>query len=577
MIKEEDIKKPETIAPSRFTFNANIINEIGEESISNPFIAIAELIKNSYDADSQQVSINFSNLDKHNKKIIISDDGIGMDSDQLNSKWLDIGSPHKKAESETQIYERVPVGAKGIGRFAAQCLGHSMKLITTASGQKTGHKLSLNWEKFKSPAKATDIDLDHQKFKKKSSTHGTAVVIERLKHEWNSNETLKTLATDINLLTSPIDHPQKFKIKENISDLCEGVKKLDTKFLEKAGYHANIILTKPKEISIKFYKNNALLVSKKEVIDKDLNCGKATFDLYFYYKSAAKWKEYMGTDPSKKDIEEISTMLDLYGGIKLYRDGFRVKPYGDRNADWIGLDKWSRDQSTIPGNTQVIGIVSISKETNPKIEDTTSREGIISKPEFFDLIEFVSTGVDLFRQYRLQYSEDTKRKRRRAKKVKVISPKVSEPAPAIQEQGLIEVIGLFPNSHYHPWINEINNCNRHNLPNAAFCLSRKVVENLLSHILYKKFPRRPELWYDTANHRHHSLSTLIKNIFTEKDQFKPRSKELIESFNTDVSKFKKDADAAMHRNQAYLSDKSELKAYKINKLVQILIDVYQDP
>jgi len=583
MLKEEDIKKLEELGPNRFTFNGNIITEIGEESISNPFIAIAELIKNSYDADSKNVNLEFQNLGKHNPKIIVRDDGVGMDSAQVKDKWMDIGSPHKKEIEKTSENNRIPVGAKGIGRFASHCLGKSLKLITASKNEHYGYRLHFDWTKFSPKVKATDVDVSTERFKKKISNRGTTLVIDQLKQQWHDNEKLRNLLRDIFLLTSPIESPKSFKIKENISKECPELKRLNSSFLDKATYHLRISLSKRKDISYEFYKIDKKIKEEKKQLQSELSCGDVTFDLYFYYKIASKWKEYTDRELTKKDMEEITLMLREYGGIKLYRDKFRVKPYGDKDADWIGLDKWSRDQSIVPGNTQVIGVVSISKETNPDIEDTTTREGVINKPQFFDLIKFITTSVNIFVDVRSEVESNkvkarkTKGKKKVAKKkIEIATPKVEERPVTVQEAPFIDIKGNFPNSHYNQLVYEANECENRNYPNAAFWLCRKITENLTFHILEKKFSSDINLWYDTTNKRNHSFSKLIDNLYQNRDKFKPNAKDYIEQFKIDVGQFKKAVDAAIHKNYVYLSDKTELKKYKINKILQLLIDIHQN-
>jgi hypothetical protein len=574
MITEEEVKNAEDLNGARFTFNGNIIAEIGEESISNPTIAIAELIKNSYDADAKKVDINFINLGKSNAKIVIQDDGVGMDDSQIRDRWMDIGSPHKRDLEETPENHRIPVGAKGIGRFASHCLGRKLKLITASKNERIGHRLTFDWDKYSPNVKATDIDNQMQKFKKKLSTRGTTLVIENLKYDWNENQKIKGLLTDLYLLPSPIEPPKNFKIKEHIDGNITGIPKLTSEFLDKAGYHLHVELIHKKEAKIRFFKNAKEVKTDTVTLDAELSCGDITFDLYFYYKMASKWEQYIRKTLTAGEVKEIGEMLNYYGGIKLYRDRFRVKPYGDRDADWIGLDKWSRDNpSIIPGNTQVIGIVSISKECNPKIEDTTSREGVINRKEFFDLVSFVTTSIKIFIDLR-SGEEGTKAKAKRKKKFKVVRPKVQEAPVAVQETQFIDVNGTFPTNHYNQLVNEANESELRNCPNAAFWLSRKMVENLIFDILAKKYRNQVDLWYDRNKHRNHSLSMLIDNMYLRKDDFNPDATQYIEQFKNDVGKFKKDVDAAVHKNFFYLNDKKELKPYKVSKLIQLLLQIY---
>jgi hypothetical protein len=578
LIEENDIKKPEDMGAHRFTFNGNIIAEIGEESISNPFIAIAELIKNSYDADAKKVDLNFQNIGKHNVKIKISDDGVGMDSFQIKDKWMDIGSPHKKNIERSIENRRIPVGAKGIGRFASHCLGKSLKLITASKNEHFGYSLHFDWTKFSSNVKATDVDVPTVRYKKQLSTRGTTLIVEQLKQQWNDREKLKNLLRDLYLLTSPIEPPKNFKIKNNISKECPELKKLTVDFLDKAAYHLKIKLSGEKEIDYEFYKCGKKIKNEKRQLESNLSCGDIVFDLFFYYKMANKWKEYFDKTLEKDDIDEIELMLGEYGGIKVYRDKFRVKPYGDKGADWIGLDKWSRNLTIVPGNTQVIGIVSISKETNPEIEDTTTREGVFNNKQFFDLVRFITAGIKFFVDIRSEIESDKvkARKSKSRKKIKIPDPKVEEKPIIDQGTPFINVKGDFPANHYLQVISEINECENRNNPNAAFWLCRKITENLTFDILEKKFPNDVNMWYDGAHNRNLSFSILLLNLYLNRSQFKPNVVEYIEEYNRDVRLFKRDVDAVIHKKYKYLTDKEELKKYKINKILQLLLEIYKN-
>src|SRR3954454_24821360 len=102
---------PKQSGTFRFTFNGNLIAELGEESISNPAVAIAELIKNAYDAGSTHVSLDFQDITKHNTRIVIADDGVGMSLTDIKERFMEVGSPHKKDVVRTPELNRVPVGA----------------------------------------------------------------------------------------------------------------------------------------------------------------------------------------------------------------------------------------------------------------------------------------------------------------------------------------------------------------------------------------------------------------------------------------------------------------------------------
>lgn len=126
---------------TNFRTNARIVLEIGRESIENKIIALSEIVKNSYDAYATHCHINMiDNGDSINlfeniiNKIEVIDDGIGMDYDDLINKWLVIGTLNKYHEKDkiknNSIAKRIPIGEKGIGRFAINKLGDKITLIT---------------------------------------------------------------------------------------------------------------------------------------------------------------------------------------------------------------------------------------------------------------------------------------------------------------------------------------------------------------------------------------------------------------------------------------------------------------
>lgn len=563
----------------RFTFNGNLIAELGEESISDPNIAIAELIKNSYDADGTQVLLEFLNLNKHNAAIRVSDDGRGMSLTDIKDRFMDVGSPHKKNIARTQEQGRVPVGAKGIGRFASHSLGNRLVLTTNVREEKVGHELEFDWSRFMSTVKATDVDVPMVEFDKKSTARGTILEIHDLKDSWNDNAKLKPLLRDIQLIVSPLNPPKKFKIKNDIPTNGIDLPKLKRRFFDLAAYSFKARLVKKKELRYEFYKLGKKLKKDTSMLNRGLSCGDAEFELFFYYKVPHVWKENTSKEIKKDDLNYIRSILTEYGGIKLYRDHFRVKPYGDVGRDWIGLDTWSRNQSDIPGNPQIVGIVSITKEGNPKIEDTTSREGVINNTEYYDLVEFITTAVSEFVFLRNEQEKGrvkARRKKSQPKVIRVQKPKAINGGVSPKQPPLIEAQGKFPSPHYNQIIYEANECNERDYPNAAFWLSRKVIENLVTHILAKKYPSQADLWYDPAKARTLGLSQLIENLHNSKNDFTaPGAKHQIEVFSADVAPMRKAVNSTVHNNYDYLTGRSDLKKYKINKITQILVDIYE--
>ena len=109
-----------------FSVDAALFRELGERLIGRPHIALAEIIKNSYDADATHVVVRFER-----DRIEISDDGNGMTPTQFLNLWMRVGSPHKQSERRSLLLKRPLTGSKGVGRLAAQFLAQELELRTT--------------------------------------------------------------------------------------------------------------------------------------------------------------------------------------------------------------------------------------------------------------------------------------------------------------------------------------------------------------------------------------------------------------------------------------------------------------
>ena len=335
----------------------------------------------------------------------------------------------------------------------------------------------------------------------------------------------------------------------------------------------NVLKYEAKSISGKSLKG------KKET-EKKFTCGDASFELFFFYRKADAQKAALGVDISSQKIKETAKTLDEYYGIKIYRDGFRVKPYGEGGSDWLGLDLSFQNNTMYPRNNNVFGFVNISKIKNPKIFDTTTREGIVYSEEFLDLISFIKTSIqEIFIEFRSGI-EIHKKKARKIKLAKQKKKKIT-PVPAQQvlssSEKLIKTLGgAYPQSFYSGLEQEINDCYEKNYPNAAFFLCRKIIENLVFNILEKKYPVDEALWYNSVTRSHHKLSLLIANLYSKKSDFRLNVQAYIEKFNSLVGVFRKESNSKAHNIFEYLQDKSELKKFKITDLVQFLLNIYHN-
>ena len=136
-----------------FRVSAGLKNIIGRDLISDKYIAVFELVKNSYDAGASKVSISFIKTKEGQDQIIISDNGCGMTYNDIVGKWLFVAYSEKKTQNRERTsfrdeIKREVAGAKGVGRFSCDRLGSSLTLITKTEFEKTASRVEVNWNEF---------------------------------------------------------------------------------------------------------------------------------------------------------------------------------------------------------------------------------------------------------------------------------------------------------------------------------------------------------------------------------------------------------------------------------------------
>jgi len=240
-------KKFKEIGSAKFRVSTYLIVEGGEEAVSNSNVAIIELIKNAYDADSASLKLN---IDLNN--ITVSDVGSGMNYKEIEKKFMKIADPYKKEISKTKK-GRVPVGSKGIGRLSCQRLGRIMEIETGKKGEDVGHKIIFNWEDYKKdPSKeCREIRNKRYRYKKIKKEQGTKVTIKDLNDSWNY-ETLKELSKDLKIMNPPTGDIKDFEITTNFEDIYKKIKCPDPNFLKLAIFSVKAKFRRGKIINYEF-------------------------------------------------------------------------------------------------------------------------------------------------------------------------------------------------------------------------------------------------------------------------------------------------------------------------------------
>ncbi|NTU79096.1 MAG: GHKL domain-containing protein [Chloroflexales bacterium] len=400
----DDNKLPESLT---FRVSPRTMRMLGRENISSPLVAVLELVKNSYDADAGKVTVRFTDASKKRGEIVIDDNGEGMDLQDLTEKWMVISTDNKLKARKTREKKRIKVGEKGIGRLAMDRLCDRAIVTTFKKDAEQALQLEIDWRKYEKEAgQLQEVSHPLKHVPKPEGKHsGTRIHLFGLRDVWNKEEYRK-LYSELSLLVPPFDYTMAdFVINFECNELPELSGPVSNPLAEVAEYKLESGIDADGLI------HHRLTHRSGEVVEEPYSwgaafsdvlptakpaCGSLKFTLYFYLRESLS----LGETSIKR--AELVKFLDRFQGIRIYRDGFRVKPYGDptTDEDWLGL--YSRRVRS-PGGVgssgyriaanQVVGSIFISYEDNPKLKDQTNREGLIDNLAFRDLQRFALQGI----------------------------------------------------------------------------------------------------------------------------------------------------------------------------------------
>jgi signal transduction histidine kinase len=429
----------------KFRPKARLLNLLGFELITDEVIAAIELVKNSYDADAQKVGVTISNVsDKKNGVIKIKDDGHGMTLKILQEAWMEPARDNKKGidGKRTRRFGRLPLGEKGVGRFSADKLGLRLEIISRFCkfNSETKEAINLSQEevvmvvegkKFVEDAYLDEIECAWQTRSPEEFTrdsHGTLLQISELRKEWN-RELVEKVHRGLARLASPLAEAQDFELWFESNEFPEFSGKIENPLLKNAPHSLEGTIDENGIMTYTLVVDNGEPKLGKKDLRKELGrfhikkgediefrkpaCGPFRFRLYAFERNRAVKKKY-GMDKEKVDL------LNSLCGVSIYRDNFRVLPYGEPGNDWLYLDK-GRIQSPgkVLGNDRVIGYVEISQSSNPQLRDKTNREGLIEEGLVFaDLRDLVREATDFLGLERYLLQPHEKRSKEKVEKGK---------------------------------------------------------------------------------------------------------------------------------------------------------------
>ncbi|MGN2614662.1 sensor histidine kinase [Aliivibrio fischeri] len=374
----------------RFSVDGNLVKRLGEQLVAKKTTALSELIKNAYDAEAEKVDVIFENTEEPNGVITIFDDGNGMTRETLMKGFMTISTSDKEEFPMSLRYERLRAGRKGIGRFSAQKIGEHLRIITRTCAESPFLVVDIDWSNYQAKSNlltvANSIVESNEDF---GFEKGTKLIISKTREVWSNDN----LSTSFKYIGSVIKNTPKelssgivdpgFKVifysYLPISGELLPLKNDDTEFLSEADAIIDAKINDEGKINININGLNGLSIQDSyelpEIKSEALKV--AGFKFHTHYFTLAR--------NSKRN--HLTAYTNDNGGIKLYRNGFYVAPYGSRFNDWLGLDESSRKRRILPphANTNFVGGIDILDFDGSLFEETSAREGLIENDFFNEL------------------------------------------------------------------------------------------------------------------------------------------------------------------------------------------------
>ena len=426
----------------KFTVASELLRELGERLVGRQYIALAELVKNSFDADASRVDIAIGD-----DSIEVSDNGHGMTATDFTDRWMRVGSTHKVRERTSPEYRRPLTGSKGIGRLAVQFLASQVEVISvpnstrlSAGSQPRELFAMVDWESAVQAGDLTEAtalydltDLGDSVFPL-GKAHGTRVVLRKLKHGWNPDE-FEDLAREVWFLQAPF-------------------RSLNTSAAAEAGtFQVQLSAPDPSAVTLFNTQMSRILdIYTSRLVGRLLpgdNSGRREVDFrleledqsptHYSYQLPIRGREHCLIDSLDFEIRIFTLQnrqpygipvgmardyLAKWGGVHIYDAGFRI-PYAGPGADWLNLEfdhshRLTQSQllpddlnvrmglNFLPTNSRVLGVVNIdtSREaraagqrhvpTTQHLQIQVSRDRLVTNEAFNQLRDAVRFALDYY-------------------------------------------------------------------------------------------------------------------------------------------------------------------------------------
>lgn len=439
----------------KFTADAALVAELGERLVGQAQIALAELIKNSYDADARRCIVYVGE-----NSLTVEDDGHGMTPNDFHGGWMRIGTQRKRTSGLSPGFGRPLTGSKGIGRLAAQFLGSELYLITRSESEPT-IECRIDWSEVTTAGDLVEATAEYREteFRPRfiDSPHGTIIEIRGLKHEWDERRT-QELARLVWFLRPPVlprkvkDPQREFDIQllAEIADVQETFERQMNAALK--NWEARILgrvrngFKKPRlDLKIEFYEPGRKNETYRNTIEFESEglVDEIDFQIRVYSHTGKQRRGVL--------VGDMRSYFSKYGGVHLADAGFRLPYYGVEH-DWLDLElahshrlsaasllpeelRVDKALQELPTQTRLYGVVKVntSEEASKAreagvqeyLEIQITRDRLVDNEAYRQLRDYVLTGMQFYaakkRQRKLHRMEREIEKRRSATPDRLIS------------------------------------------------------------------------------------------------------------------------------------------------------------
>lgn len=385
---------------------------IGRDLIQDPYAAVVELVKNAFDADSSFVDVEFqADHAAGEYRIVISDGGHGMARNDVIERWL-VPSTSDKLHRKTSPNGRILQGRKGVGRFAASILGDDLLLETTTIDGLTTSAY-VEWQNFENADYLDEVELliETRSLEKSQGTVLTIAGGTAGLEEWDSQQ-FRKLRYELRKLIPPAAAVSGMELKQEKFDINLKIVGFDGAETTEETIESFPIL-EYFDYRISGYVDNegkGKLTYSTQKIDNasdeefsvdysgffEGSCGTIKFDIRVYDRDKDDIDQIIRRGLKDKDGNYLGNLatrqiLNQNNGVGVYRNGFRIRPLGDAQYDWLRLNQQRiQNPSRKIGGNQVIGFVHIESEEKSGLIEKSARDGLKENPSYERLIDVTS-------------------------------------------------------------------------------------------------------------------------------------------------------------------------------------------